>query len=240
MTSGAAGGCPGGHRGLQRAAPGHPRLPPQQLQERLRRTDRGRGGGQRAAGSGHPTALPVWGLQLARPDPAAPPAPRRLQRLRGPPPGPPAPPLRLRSSPRHRPASSFTSPTPAGSHQQPTQRPRRRPSPGTPEVASALLSAPRGGRYQFRIRGPVRIQHEGFRRRRRSSTSRMGTPPHCHVRRRIARGARTFWPLKSRRARASESGSHSRSAEGVGEIHQSKVEGEKALLRQPMRVWERE
>lgn len=156
MTSGAAGGCPGGHRGLQRAAPGLPRLPPQQLQGRPRRTDRGRGGGQRAAGSGHPTARPIWGHQLARPDPAAPPAPRRLQRLRGPPPGlwphlfgfgplrDTGPPL---ASPRRRPqaATSDQASVPAGDPRPPRHAgscvsPAFRPEKGAVPVSDTRSS----------------------------------------------------------------------------------------------------
>lgn len=99
--------------------------------------------------------------------------------------------------------------------------------------------SPSRGRCQLRRRGPVRMQHEGFRRRRRSPAPRLRTPPHCHVRRRIARGARTSWPIGSRRAPASEGGSHSRPEESVGESRQSQVEREKVLRREPMRGWGR-
>lgn len=79
--------------------------------------------------------------------------------------------------------------------------------------ASGLPS--RGGRCQVGIRGPVRKQHEGFRRRKRGSAPQLRNPPHCHVRQRIARGARTSWPIRSRRTRVPEGSSHSRPGEGV-------------------------
>lgn len=36
-------------------------------------------------------------------------------------------------------------------------------------------------RCQLRTSRPIRMQHEGFQRRRRSSAPHLGAPPHCHV-----------------------------------------------------------
>lgn len=42
-------------------------------------------------------------------------------------------------------------------------------------------------RCQLRPGRPIKMQHEGFHRRRRSPAPQPRTPPHCHVRRGIAR-----------------------------------------------------
>lgn len=95
----------------------------------------------------------------------------------------PAPPARRLSAPtrrQHRPGRQ----SPAG--------------PAGPAVLSSLHSLPDphahrklrrlafrlaelGGRCQLRTSRPIRMQHEGFQRRRRSSALHSGAPPHCHV-----------------------------------------------------------
>lgn len=227
------------------------------LPDRRTRTSRGSSAGCGAVGR---REIPPGTCRLEPYMRRAPRAPRRpaqpqhsVRLVSGPPPS-------LRPAPPQLPLEPGLSvlgpdcsdPPPAPSRPHPI-RPRSSPRPPTtasqaggarasraPEVASAQLPARgAGGRCQLRIRGPVRMQHEGFPRRRRGSAPRLGTPPHCHVRRRIARGARISWPIRSCRARASEGGSHSRPAEGGGGSHQSQVEGEKVLRREPMRGWGR-
>ena len=106
--------------------------------------------------------------------------------------------------------------TPATPAQDTSRHGRNRTGLTRAGSASAQLPACRaGGRCQVGIRGPVRKQHEGFRRRKRGSAPQLRNPPHCHVRQRIARGARTSWPIRSRRTRVPEGSSHSRPGEGV-------------------------
>ena len=107
--------------------------------------------------------------------------------------------------------------TPATPAQETGLHGRRRTGLTRAGSASTQLPACRagGGRCQVGIRGPVRKQHEGFRRRKRGSAPQLRNPPHCHVRQRIARGARTSWPIRSRRTRVPEGSSHSRPGEGV-------------------------
>lgn len=79
------------------------------------------------------------------------------------------------------------------------------------------------------------MQHEGFRRRRRSSAPTWELRPTATFDEGSRGGARISWPISSLRAQASKGSSHSRPAEGVGESHQSQVEEEKVLQRKPMR-----
>ncbi len=114
-------------------------------------------------GPGSPSPLP-------RPQGGRPPPPRPLLLT---PLGiglPPAPPP-VRGLRRHRPNLTRTGSCVA-------------PASGSPS------GCVRGERCQLRASRPIRMQHEGFQRRRRSPAPKPGTPPHCHVRRRIARGVR--------------------------------------------------
>lgn len=156
----------------------------------------------------------------------------------GPPRAPRALPLRLATPPPGAPEPPAEAP---GATPEPEPR-HCRGRTGLTRAGSASAQFPvcrAGGRCQLGIRGPVRKQHEGFRRRKRGSAPQPGTPPHCHVRRRIARGSRMSRPIRSRRAQAPEGSSHSRPAEGVGESHQSQGQGEKVLRQEPMRGRER-
>lgn len=108
---------------------------------------------------------------------------------------------------------------------------------GRTRTGSCITRLPGGaaGAGPVRKRGPVRMQHEGLRRRRRSSAQEPGAPPHCHVRRRNAQCARISRPIRSHRAGPWKGCGRPRRLEGVGKSLQSEVQKEKVRLCQPIR-----
>lgn len=80
------------------------------------------------------------------------------------------------------------------------------------------------------------MQHEGLRRRRRGSAQGPGTPPHCHVRRRNAQGARISRPIRSHGAGGGKPRPFQTQGRR-GKSLQSEVQKEKVRLCQPIRGW---